>query len=210
MRFDRRKRREFITLLGGAAVSSASWPSLVRAQSAKAARVGFLGLVSALKSCAACGRVGEGLRDLGWIEGRNLIIEFRWAEGRTGALCREISLFSPCRRGRAHRHSGRMILIAGRVHHPCVHRRIARRPSVMRAIEDGRYGALEIGRPIPAPMLLWPKPLDLRLERGFDRPVRRLNGDHARPGIGDTASLTDALDLRTLLPDSFPVWFRAG
>jgi hypothetical protein len=117
MRFDRRKRREFITLLGGAAVSSASWPSLVRAQSAKAARVGFLGLVSALKSCAACGRVGEGLRDLGWIEGRNLIIEFRWAEGRTGALCREISLFSPCRRGRAHRHSGRMILIAGRVHH---------------------------------------------------------------------------------------------
>jgi hypothetical protein len=34
------------------------------------------------------------------------------------------------------------------------------------------------------------------LERGFDRPVRRLNGDHARPGIGDTASLADALDLR--------------
>jgi hypothetical protein len=29
-------------------------------------------------------------------------------------------------------------------------------------------------------MLLWPKPLDLCLERGFDRPVRRLNGDHAR------------------------------
>ena len=78
-------------------------------------------------------------------------------------------------------------------------RRIARRPSVMRAIEDGRYGALEIGRPIQPPMLLWPKPLDLRLERGFDRPVRRLNGDHARPGIGDTASLADALDLRTLL-----------
>jgi hypothetical protein len=45
----------------------------------------------------------------------------------------------------------------------------------------------------------WPKPLDLRLERGFDRPVRRLNGGHARPGIGDKASLPDALDLRTLL-----------
>jgi hypothetical protein len=77
--------------------------------------------------------------------------------------------------------------------------RVAESPSVMRAIEDGRYGALEIGRPIQPPMLLWPKPLDLRLERGFDRPVRRLNGDHARPGIGDTASLADALDLRTLL-----------
>jgi DNA-binding transcriptional LysR family regulator len=63
----------------------------------------------------------------------------------------------------------------------------------------GPAGALEIGRPIQPPMLLWPKPLDLRLERGFDRPVRRLNGDHARPGIGDTASLADALDLRTLL-----------
>src|SRR5262245_2482675 len=61
------------------------------------------------------------------------------------------------------------------------------------------YGALEIGRPIQRPTLLWPKPLDLRLERGLDRPVRRLNGDHARPGIGDTASLADALNLRTLL-----------
>src|SRR5207248_9165853 len=80
-----------------------------------------------------------------------------------------------------------------------VHRRIARRPSVMRAIDDARYGALEMGRAIQPPMLLWPKPLDLRLERGFDCPVRRLNGDHARPGIGDTASLPDALDLRTLL-----------
>ena len=47
--------------------------------------------------------------------------------------------------------------------------------------------------------ILWPKPLDLRLEGGFDRPVRRLNGDHARPGIGDKASLADTLDLRTLL-----------
>src|SRR5262249_52648589 len=47
----------------------------------------------------------------------------------------------------------------------------------------GCCGALEIGRPIQPRILLWPKPLDLRLERGFDRPVRRLNGDHARPGI---------------------------
>ena len=46
---------------------------------------------------------------------------------------------------------------------------------------------------------LWPKPLDLRIERRFDRPVRRSNGDYARPGIGDTAGPADALDLRTLL-----------
>src|SRR5262249_19447686 len=50
-----------------------------------------------------------------------------------------------------------------------------------------------------AGMVLLPKPLDLRLERGFDRPVRHLNRDHARPSIGDTASLADALDLRTSL-----------
>src|SRR5262245_4625501 len=41
--------------------------------------------------------------------------------------------------------------------------------------------------------------LDLRFQRCFERSVRRLNGDHARPGIGDAASLADALDLRTLL-----------
>jgi hypothetical protein len=114
--------------------------------------------------------------------------------GRFAERCR------PFRRGRASGHSGRMIVIESiTASPPCVHRRIARRPSVMRAIEDGRNGVLEIGWPIQPPMLLWPKPLDLRLEHGFDRPVRRLNGDHARPGIGDTASLADALDLRTLL-----------
>ena len=41
-------------------------------------------------------------------------------------------------------------------------------------------------------MLLVPKPVDLRLERGFDRPVRRLNDDHAP---ATTASLADTLDL---------------
>src|SRR5262245_23619793 len=62
-----------------------------------------------------------------------------------------------------------------------------------------RGRTLRIGRPIQPPMLLWRKPPNLHLERGFDRPVRRLKGDHARPGIGDTAGLADALDLRTLL-----------
>ena len=60
------------------------------------------------------------------------------------------------------------------------------------AHRGGTGGAVEV-----PPMLLWP--LDLPLERGFDPPVRRLNGDHAHPGIGDTASLADALDLRALL-----------
>jgi hypothetical protein len=62
---------------------------------------------------------------------------------------------------------------------------------------NSKHGLL--GREYPPPILLWPKTLDLRLERGFNRLVRRLDGDHARPGIGDTARLADALDLRTLL-----------
>src|SRR5215510_2831586 len=66
-------------------------------------------------------------------------------------------------------------------------------------IEDGATARSKSGGLPNRQCFLWPKPLDLRLEHGFDRPVRRLNGDHARPGIGDTASLADALDLRTLL-----------
>ena len=123
--------------------------------------------------------------------------EARRETGWRRSLWREMSSFSARTCGRTFGKND-----PNRVHHgasPYVHRRIARRPSVMRAIEDGRNGALEIGRPIQPPMLLWRKPLDLRLEHGFDRPVRRLNGDHARPGIGDTARLADALDLRTLL-----------
>jgi putative tryptophan/tyrosine transport system substrate-binding protein len=72
------RRREFITLLGGAA---AAWPLPARAQPAKTARIGFLGLVSASSHAIRVAALRAGLRDLGWIEGRNLFIEFRWAEG---------------------------------------------------------------------------------------------------------------------------------
>jgi hypothetical protein len=41
--------------------------------------------------------------------------------------------------------------------------------------------------------------LDLCLERGFDRPVRRFNGNHPRPSIDDSASLPEEVDLRKLL-----------
>jgi putative ABC transport system substrate-binding protein len=71
------RRRAFITLLGGAA----AWPLPARAQPAKTARIGFLGLVSASSHAIRVAALRAGLRDLGWIEGRNLFIEFRWAEG---------------------------------------------------------------------------------------------------------------------------------
>src|SRR5262245_17352938 len=85
------KRREFITLLGGAA--AAAWPRGARAQRTKNARIGFLGLVSPSSHAARVAALRAGLRDLGWVEGRNIDIEFRWAEGnydRLGALAEEL------------------------------------------------------------------------------------------------------------------------
>jgi putative ABC transport system substrate-binding protein len=72
-------RREFITLLGGAA---AAWPLVVRAQQAgKLPTVGFLGTDASLWSPFTAAFVGR-LRELGWIDGRTIAIEYRWAEGR--------------------------------------------------------------------------------------------------------------------------------
>ena len=72
------RRREFITLLGGAA---ATWPSVARAQQQpKMLRVGFLwdGPTVFADAIEAFRR---GLRDLGYVEGHNIAIEYRWAEG---------------------------------------------------------------------------------------------------------------------------------
>jgi putative ABC transport system substrate-binding protein len=70
-------RREFITLLGGAA----AWPVAARAQqSAKVARIGFLSLGPASAWSNRVEALRAGLRDLGWIDGKNVVIEFRWAD----------------------------------------------------------------------------------------------------------------------------------
>ena len=72
-------RREFITLLGGAA---AAWPLAARAQQqAKVARIGYLGLGPASATSSRVEALRAGLRDLGWVEGKNIVIEFRWADG---------------------------------------------------------------------------------------------------------------------------------
>src|SRR6516164_2231038 len=77
------RRREVITLLGGAA---AGWTLVAHAQTTKVARIGFLGLVSASSHASRTAAFRAGLRDLGWIEGGNLRIEFRWAEGNYDRL----------------------------------------------------------------------------------------------------------------------------
>jgi putative ABC transport system substrate-binding protein len=73
------RRREFITLLGGAA---AAWPLAARAQQrGKVARIGYLGLGPASAWSSRVEALRAGLRDLGWVEGKNIVIEFRWADG---------------------------------------------------------------------------------------------------------------------------------
>jgi putative ABC transport system substrate-binding protein len=78
------KRREFITLIGGAAAASyASWPLAARAQqSGKLPTIGFLGANNATFERASIDAFVQRLRELGWIENRTVSIEYRWAEGR--------------------------------------------------------------------------------------------------------------------------------
>jgi putative ABC transport system substrate-binding protein len=82
------RRREVIALLGGAAMG---WPRNTRAQQTKMARLGFLGAASATGFQVEALRAG--LRDFGYVEDRNVAIEYRFAEGqydRLPALAKEL------------------------------------------------------------------------------------------------------------------------
>ena len=76
MQFDLLRRREFITLLGGAA----AWPIAVRAQqNERVRRIGLLmGLADDREGQARVTALKQGLEDLGWTEGRNIQIETRF------------------------------------------------------------------------------------------------------------------------------------
>jgi putative ABC transport system substrate-binding protein len=71
------RRRKFMTLLGGAA----AWPLAARAQP-KISRVGFMGNSTAALEANLVGAFRDGLHELGYEEGRNIIIEYRWADGK--------------------------------------------------------------------------------------------------------------------------------
>jgi putative ABC transport system substrate-binding protein len=81
------RRREFITLLGGTAVaSSVSWPLAARAQQPAIPLIGFLDIRSAAENGRAIAEFRQGLAEAGYVEGRNVTIEFRWAEGHYDRL----------------------------------------------------------------------------------------------------------------------------
>jgi putative ABC transport system substrate-binding protein len=81
------RRREFITLLGGAAVT---WPLSARAQQAQTPVVGFVNGGSSNARRAAAFR--DGLNETGYVEGQNVTVEYHWLDGQYETLAFSVAV----------------------------------------------------------------------------------------------------------------------
>jgi ABC-type uncharacterized transport system substrate-binding protein len=81
------RRREFVTLLAGAAaLPSLLWPLAARAQQPAMPVIGFLGSPSASEWVRFVAAFQQGLKETGYVEGQNVAVEYRWADGRYDRL----------------------------------------------------------------------------------------------------------------------------
>ena len=83
MQFGQLKRREFITLIGGAATA---WPLAARAQRSTIPAIGFLNADSPQSYARELSAFLKGLGESGYVDGRNVAVEYRWAENRIDRL----------------------------------------------------------------------------------------------------------------------------
>src|SRR6187399_3169691 len=85
------RRREFIALVGSAVVA---WPVAARAQQVwKPPMIGWLGSGSAVAGNPWAAAFRQRLGELGWVEGRSVVIEYRWADGREERFAEIVSEF---------------------------------------------------------------------------------------------------------------------
>src|SRR5688572_2646568 len=77
------KRREFLALL---VIAAMCWPTAIRAQQPELPVIGFLSGASADSFAHLVASFHEGLKETGFVEGENVTIEYRWAEGRYDRL----------------------------------------------------------------------------------------------------------------------------